>query len=101
MAYHDDYEREPIGGGNPYYRCIHCKLAAPEINGRLEGHSLDCEYRLGKESGASEPSQRMVHAAVREAVSQGLLPKSAHGESEYLKMHNQIEAVLKAALDAK
>lgn len=48
-----------------------------------------------------ELTQDMVHAAVKEAVAQGLLPKFAQGESDYLKMHTQIEAVLKAALAAK
>lgn len=51
MEYHSDYENEPIGGGNPYRRCIHCKRSDPEINGRLEGHLRDCRYRLAKESG--------------------------------------------------
>jgi len=45
-----------------------------------------------------EVTQAMVHAAIKEAVAQGLLPKYAQGEDAYLKMHNQIQAVLKAAL---
>lgn len=48
-----------------------------------------------------EVTPEMVHAAIKEAVANGLLPKSAQGESEYLRMHDQIEAVLKAALAAK
>lgn len=48
-TYYHDYENEPIGGGNPYYRCVHCKISDPQINGRLEGHSKYCEYRLQKE----------------------------------------------------
>ncbi len=48
-----------------------------------------------------EVTQEMVHAAIKEAVAQGLLPKFAQGEDDYLKMHNQIQAVLKAALAAK
>lgn len=48
-----------------------------------------------------EVTEEMVHAGIKEAVANGLLPKSAQGEREYLKMHNQIEAVLKAALAAK
>lgn len=46
-------------------------------------------------------TQEMVHAAIKEAVHQGLLPKFAQGEAEYLKMHNQIQAVLQAALIAQ
>lgn len=49
--YFSDYENEPIGGGNPYYRCIHCKRSDPEINGRLEGHEKYCKYRIAKELG--------------------------------------------------
>lgn len=49
-VYYHDYENEPIGGGNPYWRCVHCKRSDPEINGRLEGHDPDCEYRLKKEA---------------------------------------------------
>ena len=47
----NDYENEPIGGDNPYYRCIHCKRSDPEINCRLEGHLPSCEYRQAKERG--------------------------------------------------
>lgn len=47
--YHHDYDSEPIGGGNPYYRCVHCHRSDPEINGRLEGHLPSCEYRQRKE----------------------------------------------------
>jgi hypothetical protein len=51
QAYYNDYENEPIGGGNPYYRCIHCKRSDPGINGSLEGHLPDCKYRQAKERG--------------------------------------------------
>ncbi|BBA65566.1 hypothetical protein [Xanthomonas phage XacN1] len=43
--WYDDFPTEPIGGGNPYYRCSHCKISVPQINYRLEGHAPDCEYR--------------------------------------------------------
>ena len=46
--YYDDYPTEPIGGGNPYYRCSHCKVSVTEINGYLERHSEWCEYRINK-----------------------------------------------------
>ncbi len=49
--YFNDYENEPIGGRNPYYRCIHCKRSDPEINGRIEGHLTNCKYRMAKERG--------------------------------------------------
>lgn len=41
-----DYPTEPIGGGNPYYRCVHCKRSCPEINGEIENHHRDCEWRM-------------------------------------------------------
>lgn len=47
----DDYPTEPIGKGNPYYRCCYCKISVPEINGYLKRHSEYCEYRLRKENG--------------------------------------------------
>jgi len=46
--YYTDYPTEPIGGGNPYYRCSHCKMSVPEINGYLERHAEWCEYRINK-----------------------------------------------------
>lgn len=48
---HHDYATEPIGGGNPYYRCLHCKRSDPEINGQLDKHETWCSYRLKKERG--------------------------------------------------
>lgn len=50
QPYYCDYETEPIGEGNPYYRCIHCKRSDPEINGQISKHLPDCLYRLDKES---------------------------------------------------
>jgi hypothetical protein len=44
-----DYPNEPIGGGNPYYRCSFCGISDPQINGRLENHAKNCEYRLKNE----------------------------------------------------
>ena len=51
MECHNDYESEPIGGENPYYRCIRCKRSGPEINGDIEKHDRDCKYRRQKEAG--------------------------------------------------
>lgn len=44
----DDFPTEPIGRGNPYYQCVHCKLSVPQINYRLEGHDEWCKYRIDK-----------------------------------------------------
>lgn len=35
------YRKEPIGDGNPYYRCISCHKADPEIS--ISGHKKHCE----------------------------------------------------------
>lgn len=50
MAYFCDYPKEPVGGKNPYYRCVHCQRTDPQINGKLEGHSVNCLYRLEKQN---------------------------------------------------
>lgn len=44
-----DYPNESIGGGNPYWRCSFCGISDPQINGKLENHAKDCEYRLKNE----------------------------------------------------
>lgn len=46
--YFHDYPTEPIGGGNPYHRCIYCHVSDPQINGKLENHYNFCKYRLRK-----------------------------------------------------
>lgn len=56
--YHSDYAKEPIGKGNPYWRCRHCKRSDPEINGRLDGHAADCQYRIAKERGLPYPPDK-------------------------------------------
>jgi len=48
--YRSDYPNEPIGDGNQYYRCIFCKISDPQINGRLDGHSTSCEWRIKEEA---------------------------------------------------
>jgi len=50
--YRDDYPNEPIGDGNPYYRCSSCGISDPEINGRIEGHLPSCAWRIEKENSA-------------------------------------------------
>lgn len=46
--YYSDYPNEPIGRGNPYYRCVYCKRADPEINGDIMKHESFCKYRIDK-----------------------------------------------------
>jgi hypothetical protein len=49
MAYDHNYPTEPIGGGNPYYRCVYCKLSDPQINGDINKHAFYCQYRQQKQ----------------------------------------------------
>lgn len=50
MVYYNDYDNQPIGGGNPYYQCSSCGVSDPQINGTLTGHSRSCKYRLKLEA---------------------------------------------------
>jgi hypothetical protein len=45
--YYNDYPKIKIGKGNPYYMCK-CGVSDPQINGKLENHSSDCEWALNK-----------------------------------------------------
>lgn len=44
LKYDSNYENQPVGGGNPYYECIHCHQTDPSINGYIFGHSNNCLY---------------------------------------------------------
>lgn len=54
--YYADYTKARIGGQNPYYKCTHCGISDPQINGKLENHLDTCEYRIAKERGWNYPS---------------------------------------------
>ena len=45
-AFDIGYPQENLEGEMYKYRCKHCKKLTTEINGRLENHAPDCEYRL-------------------------------------------------------
>jgi hypothetical protein len=47
--YYIDYPQEHVEGAQFRYRCAFCKLETTKINGRLEGHLPDCEYRQARE----------------------------------------------------
>lgn len=49
-----DYPQEHIEGQLHRYRCMHCKEETTVINGRLEGHLRDCEYRVKLETAGYE-----------------------------------------------
>ena len=41
--YHD-YPNEPIGGGNPYWKCSSCGASDPHVNGTLSKHFSGCSW---------------------------------------------------------
>ena len=45
-AFDIDYPQENLEGEMYKYRCRFCKKLTTDINGRLENHAEDCEYRL-------------------------------------------------------
>ena len=45
-AFDIGYPQENLEGDMYKYRCQFCKKLTTEINGRLEHHADDCEYRL-------------------------------------------------------
>lgn len=68
MSYFDNnYPQEPIGGGNPYFRCVSCKLSAPQINGRLENHESWCSYRESRAAPAEPAEAPAVVSAMVDA----------------------------------
>lgn len=48
-SYDTGYPTEKISKDNPYYCCAYCGISEPQINGKIENHASDCEYRLKKE----------------------------------------------------
>lgn len=45
-AFDIDYPQENLEGEMYRYRCKACKVITTDINGRLENHRPDCDYRL-------------------------------------------------------
>ena len=45
-AFDIEYPQENLEGEMYKYRCKFCKIVTTDINGRLENHAPDCEYRL-------------------------------------------------------
>lgn len=44
-----DYPQESYEGQAHRYRCAFCQEETTKINGRLEGHLPNCEYRVQQE----------------------------------------------------
>jgi DNA-directed RNA polymerase subunit RPC12/RpoP len=47
-AFDIDYPQENLEGEMYKYRCKSCKKLTTDINGKLENHAPDCEYRLAR-----------------------------------------------------
>jgi len=47
-AFDIEFPNEPLPGKMYEYRCLHCKLLTTTINGLLENHRDDCEYKVMK-----------------------------------------------------
>ena len=52
-AFDIDYPQENLEGQMYQYRCKSCKIITTDINGRLENHGPDCEYKKLRMSGAA------------------------------------------------
>ncbi len=51
-AFDIEYPQENLEGEMYKYRCKFCKIITTDINGRLENHAPDCEYRLRRQTKA-------------------------------------------------
>jgi DNA-directed RNA polymerase subunit RPC12/RpoP len=49
-AFDISYPQENVEGQMYVYRCKSCKKLTTEINGLVENHAPDCEYRLSRTS---------------------------------------------------
>ena len=56
-AFDIGYPQENLEGEMYKYRCRFCKKLTTDINGRLENHAEDCEYRLAR---TREPTRERV-----------------------------------------
>ena len=62
-----DYPQEHFEGQPHRYRCVLCKEETTHINGRLEGHSPSCEYRIQMEKCGYEALASTNHAELVDA----------------------------------
>ena len=81
--YYTDYPTEPIGGGNPYYRCSYCKRSVPEINGYLERHAEWCEYRINKMKKMTEEQLEQRFQQLEDRINEL--------ENEKFRLENEVE----------
>jgi DNA-directed RNA polymerase subunit RPC12/RpoP len=63
-AYYIDYPQEHFEGQMHRYRCAICKVETTQINGLLEGHLPECQYRVRLEREGYESGMCAEHAEV-------------------------------------
>ncbi len=61
--YYIDYPQEPVEGQAHTYRCAYCKIVTTKINGSLQGHLPNCEYRLKLEQAGFEKNANSTAAS--------------------------------------
>ena len=49
VKFYIDYPQEKIDPSKNNYRCSYCKVSSLEINGLLEKHKNNCDYRIEQE----------------------------------------------------
>jgi DNA-directed RNA polymerase subunit RPC12/RpoP len=52
-AFDIEYPQENLQGQMYVYRCTFCKKLTTEINGLVDNHAPDCEYRLARMKGGA------------------------------------------------
>lgn len=60
-AFDIGYPQENLEGEMYKYRCTYCKRLTTDINGRLENHAPDCDYRLQRS--AADAARAQTHGA--------------------------------------
>jgi len=90
--YRADYPRSPIGDGNPYYRCACCGKSDPQINGRIDGHYEDCEWRVKQERSAFMDARSVNTGRTPEQRARDIMDQACLSEN-YVR--NGVDAALR------
>ncbi|OZA05074.1 MAG: hypothetical protein B7X95_07915 [Methylophilaceae bacterium 17-44-8] len=66
-SFYIDYPQEHMEGQAHRYRCVFCKQETTSINGNLEGHTPNCEYRIQMEKAGFECLSAHPSATIKDA----------------------------------
>jgi len=103
--YRADYPRSPIGDGNPYYRCACCGKSDPQINGRIDGHYEDCEWRVkqeraaGKMNAKAETTGKTPEQWANDIVDQACLGEAYVRNGVDAALRRDIAAAIRASVE--